>query len=231
MYPPSELLEQVEKQVLSEFKEQITYFEWWNEDEYTTIMVEIREIALEIPVSDRIREIVNTIIGHPDTSEYIVAISVSPIYRVGASDGLFNLIYDGGISVFFIDYYAPELPRTNPFVLSFFYTRMFKAIGFIQVDSPAQFWERFLRPDDEVDAKKEGVLSFRKDLLALPLRDFLLKHLDLIKHIAQATRNPLQILEPTPTPSQMSHSPNGTQASARTKKAHQMALALAVAAD
>jgi hypothetical protein len=193
LYPPSDLLDQVKKIALREFKEKITYFEWWNEDEYTTIMVEIREIALEIPVEDRIDEIVHAIIGHPDTSEYIVATSVSPIYRVGATDGLFNLIYDGGISVFFIDYYAPERARTNPFVLSFFYPRMFKGIRTIQLDSPAQLWERLIRPDDHTDAKQEGVLSFRKDVLAEALRDFLLKHLDFIKHISEATRNPLPI--------------------------------------
>lgn len=224
MYAPSELLEQAKKQVLSEFKDQITYFEWWNEDEYTTIMVEIREITLQILVGDRIREIVYAIIGHPDTSEYIVAISVSPIYRVGVNDGLFKLIYDGGISVFFIDYYAPELSHTNPFTLSFFYTRMFKAIRSILVDSPAQFWERLIRPDEQVDPKKAGVISFKKELLALPLQDFLLKHLDLIKHIAEATKNPLQIEQPA---SLIEHLANGTTASHRQRKVPQMALAAA----
>ena len=226
MYAPSEQLEQVKKQVLSEFKDEITYFEWWNEDEYTTIMVEIREITLDILIGDRIREIVHAIIGHPDTSEYIVATCVSPIYRVGANDGLFKLIYDGGISVFFIDYYAPELSHTNPFGLSFFYTRMFKAIRTILVDSPAQFWERLIHPDEQVDPKKAGVLSFKKELLALPLRDFLLEHLDLIKHIAEATKNPLQIEQPA---SLIEHSANGTAAAAshRQRKAPQMALAAA----
>ena len=101
---------------------------------------------------------------------------------------------------------------------------MFKAIRTILVDSPAQFWERLIHPDEQVDPKKAGVLSFKKELLALPLRDFLLKHLDLIKHIADATKNPLQIEQPA---SLIEHSANGTIASVRQRKAPQMALAAA----
>ncbi|MGB0388954.1 MAG: hypothetical protein ACPGWR_29380, partial [Ardenticatenaceae bacterium] len=108
MYAPDELLEQVKKQVLTEFKHQIQSFQWFHEEEYTFILVEIGEIALQIPAIDRIHEIVYTIIGHPDSCEYIVSISVRAMESVEATDGLFNLTYHGaGSNSFFVHYYAP----------------------------------------------------------------------------------------------------------------------------
>lgn len=206
MYPSAELLNQVEKQVLAEFSHQITYFEWFYEQEFTAIMVDIRSIGMDILVADRIREIVNAIVG----DQYIVSICVSPIESVEATNGLFNLTYDGGICVFFIDYYAPERPRTNPFQLTAFYSKLFEALRTIHFDSACDFWERFIRPVDYKLAKKEGITSFRKDLLAEPLRDFLIEHIDFIKHIAEAVREPFHIFEPVPEPSQALSS-NGMQ--------------------
>jgi hypothetical protein len=209
LYAPSELLQQVEQQVRSEFKDKIVSFEWWNEEEYTTIIIEIREVAWQIPVDLRCGEIVYDIIGHPESSEYIVPILVRAIESVDATDGLFNLTYHGGgINSFFMDYYAPERSGSNPFILSFFYTRMFKALRTIHLDSASEFWERLIRPIDETYAKQEEVLSFRKNILAEEWRDFLLKHLDFIKHIAEVTREPLQILEAVPIRRQSS---NGTE--------------------
>ncbi|MGB0388313.1 MAG: hypothetical protein ACPGWR_26135 [Ardenticatenaceae bacterium] len=196
MYPSAELLNQVQQQVLAEFSDQITYFEWFYEQEFTAIMVEIRSIGMDIPVADRIRQIVNAIVG----DQYIVSICVSPIESVGCTDGLFNLTYNGGINVFFIEYYAPERPRTNPFKLSAFYTKMFEAVRTIHFDSAEQLWRRLVNFARQAYAKEQGVTSFREDVLAEPLRDFLIEHLDFIKHIAEAVREPLHIFEPAPPP-------------------------------
>ncbi len=189
MYAPSELLNQVEKQTLAEFGDQITHFEWSHEDEFTAIMVVIRSIVKQIPVGERIREIVNSLIGE----EYIVAIGVSPIESVNATNGLFNLTFYGGTS-FGIDYYPPERP--NRFMIPVHYTKMFKAIRTIHFDSAFELWEGLVHPALPKIAKQEGVESFSKQLLADKLRDFLLKHLDFIKHIAEATKKPLHIFEP-----------------------------------
>lgn len=201
MYAPSELLNQVEKQTLAEFGDQITYFEWWHEDEFTTIMVEIRSIPLEIPVGERIREISDSLIG----DEYIVAICVSPIESVNATNGVFNLTFDGGVNSFGIDYYPPERP--NRFMIPVHYLKMFKAIRTIHFDSAFELWEGLVHPALPKIAKEEQVESFSKQLLADKLRDFLLKHLDFIKHIAKARKKPLHIFEPTP---QLQQS-NGTE--------------------
>ncbi len=206
MYASAELLNQVEKKVKVEFGDQVTNFEWFHEEEYTTIMVEIRETVMQIPVIDRTRQIINCVIGEP----YIVALLVTPIESVGCTDGLFNLTYEGGGSIFFIDYYAPERSRSRPFQLTAFYTKMFEMVRTIHFDSASDFWERFIRPFDYKLAKKEGIASFKKDLLAEPLRDFLIEHLDFIKHIAEAVREPLHIFDPAPQPSQALSS-NGTQ--------------------
>jgi hypothetical protein len=238
LYAPSELLEQVEQQVRSEFKEQITYFEWWNEEEYTTILVSIRSVALQITVKDRIRQIVNTIIGHPDACEYIVPISVSAIESVDATDGLFNLTYHGaGSNSFFVHYYAPERSGSNPFKVSIYYRKMFDAVRTIQLDSPAQLWERLVRPIREVYAKQEGISSFSKDLLASDLRDFLLEHLDFIQHIAEAisfpvgAKKPLQILEPAAVKSPLPQPTNLPRRRASyLHKAREVALPVAAAA-
>jgi len=206
LYPSAELLNQVQKQALAEFNDQITYFEWFYEEEFTAIMVDVRSIGMDIPVADRIRQIVNATVG----DQYIVSICVSPIESVEATNGLFNLTYDGGICVFFIDYYASERPRAKPFQLTAFYSKMFEALRTIHFDSACDFWERFIRPVDYRLAKKEGITSFRQNLLAEPLRDFLIEHLDFIKHIAEAVREPLHIFEPAPQPMQALSS-NGTQ--------------------
>jgi hypothetical protein len=192
LYAPCELLNQVEKQALAEFGDQITYFEWWHEDEFTTIMVEIRSMAFDMLVDDRISQIIDSLIG----DQYIVALSVSPIESVDASDGLFNLIFYGGDNTFFLHYYAPERPRSNPFSAVIHYTNMFKAVRTIHFDSACELWEGLLHPAREVYAKQEGIHSFSKKLLAEKLRDFLLQHLDFIKHIAQATKKPLHVFEP-----------------------------------
>ncbi len=192
MYAPSELLNQVEKQVFAEFGDQITYFEWWHEDEFTTIMAHVCSMALDIPVGDRIRQIVNSLIG----DEYIVAIAVSPIESVNATDGLFNLTFDGGIDCFFVDYYLSEHPEQTRFQIPVHYLKMFKAIRTIHFDSPEELWEGLVHPSLPKLAKQEGIHSFSKVLLAGKLRDFLLQHLDFIKYIAKATKKPLHIFEP-----------------------------------
>jgi hypothetical protein len=201
LYAPSELLAQVKQQAKAEFGDQITNFEWFYEEEYTTIMVEIRETVMHIPVGDRIREIVNEIVG----DGYIVVISPTSIERVGCTDGLFDLRFNGGIDVFFIEYYAPERPRERPFHLTAFYSKMFEAVRTIHFDSPDQLWRRLVSRSREVLAEQKGVTSFRRDVLAADLRDFLIEHLDFIKHIAEATREPLHIFEPTPQPASTIH--------------------------
>ncbi|MGB0385821.1 MAG: hypothetical protein ACPGWR_13455 [Ardenticatenaceae bacterium] len=230
MYVPYELLEQVKKQVLTEFKGKIISFEWFHEEEYTSILVQIGEIALQIPLDNRIHEIAYTIIGHPDSSEYIVPISVSATESVEATDGLFNLAYHGaGSNSFFVHYYAPERDPLRPFKVSVHYKKMFEAMRTIHLDSPAQLWKRLVRPIDETYAKHYKIHSFSKELLAEELRDFLLKHLDFIKHIAQVTNKPLQIIEPVPI---LAESNGQSGQRVRTKKAHQareMALAIAAA--
>jgi hypothetical protein len=231
LYAPSELLEQVEQQVRSEFKEQITNFEWWNEDEYTTIIAESRLVAWQTPMGLSIREIVNTIIGHPDSSEYIVAILVRATESVDATDGLFNLTYSGAVNSFFVHYYAPERSGSNPFKVSIPLRKMFDAVRTIQLDSPAQLWERLVRPIREVYAKQEGISSFSKALLASDLRDFLLEHLDFIKHIAVATKKPLQIIEPAAVKSPLPQPSNLPRRRASyLHKAREVALPVAAAA-
>lgn len=207
MYAPSELLAQVKEQVKAEFGDQITGFEWFYEEEYTTIMVEIRETVMHIPVGDRIGEIVNEVVG----DGYIVVISLTSIETVGCTDGLFNLKFNGGIDVFFIEYYAPERPTDAPFRLTAFYSKMFEAVRTIHFDSPTQLWRRLVSRSREVYAEQQGVTSFRRDVLAADLRDFLIEHLDFIKHIAEATREPLHIFEPAPKPAAAIQSSNGTE--------------------
>jgi len=192
LYAPCELLNQVEKQAKAEFGDEITYFEWWHEDEFTTIMVEIRSMALQIPVSNRIYEMVDSLIG----DSYIVAIGVAPIESVDATEGLFNLIFYGGDNTFFLHYYAPERPRSNPFSVGVHYTNMFKAVRTIHFDSDQELWKELFHPAMPKRAKQEGVKSFSKALLAKELRDFLLQHLDFIKYIAEATKKPLHVFEP-----------------------------------
>lgn len=193
MYAPCELLNQVEKQTKAEFEDEITYFEWWHEDEFTTIMVQIRSMALDIPVADRIREIVNSLIG----DKYIVAISVSPVESIDATDGLFNLTFDGGVRSFFVDYYLPEHPEKTRFQIPIHHLKMFKAIRTIHFDSAYELWEGLIHPALPELAKQEGVNSFSKALLAEELRDFLLQHLDFIKRIAEiTTKKPLHVFEP-----------------------------------
>lgn len=227
MYAPSELLEQVERQVRAEFNDQITSFEWWNEDEYTTIMVDIRELAWQIPMSIRCSDIVHDIIGDPDTSEYIVATCVSAIESVNATDGLFNLTFHGaGINSFFLHYYAPEREGTTPLKVSIHYTKMFDAVRTIKRDSPARFWQRLFAAR-EAYAKRQGVPSFSGDVLAKELQDFLLKHLDFIKHVAAATKKSLQILEPVPIPRQPTR--EIAQKPPYAPKVRQMALPVGVA--
>jgi len=195
LYAPSKLLEQVEKQAKAEFNGELTHFEWWNEEEYTTIMVEISSTTWRIEVGDRIRQLVNSIVG----DQYIVAITVSPIESVSATDGLFNLTYNGGLNTFFVDYYAPERPRlsytegANPLRVSIFYTRMIKALRRVHLDSPSELWAQLFRPIQEVLAQRRGVHSFCKDL-APDLRDFLLDHLDFIERMMQASGETLQVL-------------------------------------
>jgi hypothetical protein len=213
LYAPSELLKQVEKQARAEFGNQITYFESWHEEEYTTIIVEIRETALQIPVGDSIRQLINSIIG----DEYIVALLVRPVESVGTTDGLFNFTYDGGLERFFINYYAPERPRSNPFVLSIYYYKMIEVIPMINLDAAEDFWRGLIRPVDETYATQQGVNSFCKEL-APKLRDFLLNHLDFITHIAEAKGKQLQILAPQSIPL---HQPsNGTEPNRTPRQKH-----------
>ncbi len=197
MYAPDELLEQLKKQVLSEYPDQIISFQWVHEQECSFVYVKIGEIALQIPMIDRIHEIAYSIVGHPDDSPYIVPISVSASESVEATDGLFNLSYYGaGRNSFCVHYYAPERDRLRPYKVSVHYEEMFDAMRTIYFDSPAQVWKRLVRPIDETYAKYEEVHSFCKELLAEKLRDFLLKHLDFIKHIAKVINKPFEIFEP-----------------------------------
>ena len=206
LYPPSELLDQVEQQMMDEFADQIISFEWLYEVEFTSIYVQIRSTAstaLQIPIGDRLYEIIHDYFG----DEYIVAGSVTPVESVNATDGLFNLTCTGGTN-FFVDYYPPERARDKPYLTPIHYLRMFDAVRTIHLDSAEQLWERLIRPLDEKYAKHEGVDSFTKEQLAEELRDFLLQHLDFIKHIAQAVNKPRHIIEPVPQDSLFSS--NGT---------------------
>jgi hypothetical protein len=199
LYAPSEQLDQVEKQVKSEFQDIITYFEWFYEDEFTTIIIEIGDTALQIPVMLRARQIINSICS----DKYIVDLLVRPVESIDASDGLFNLTYEGGVPYFIIDYYPPERARSNPFVASVDYDTMIEAVPTIYLDSPSELWGRLFRPIQETFAQQQGVHSFCKKILAPDLRDFLLKHLGFIEHIAKAKGHSLQILPPaliTPLP-------------------------------
>lgn len=212
MYAPSNLLNQIEQQVRREFGDQITGFEWFHEEEYTTIMVEIRSTAMHIPVGHRVRQIVDTIVG----DQYIVAITVSPIESVDCTDGLFNLTYHGGLEMFALDYYAPERPRSNPFRVSIYYYFMVDAAPTIYLDSPLQLWERLFRPIQIKLAKHQGIERFCKHHLASDLRDFLLEHLDFIIHIAAAKGKSLQIIEPVvKAKASSAESSNGHQLEAR----------------
>jgi hypothetical protein len=220
LYAPSELLEQVEKQVKAQFNGEITGFEWWHEEEYTTIAVTIQQIALQIPVIRSTRQIIDSICS----DQYIVALLVRPIESISESKGLFNLIYDGAGNVFSLDYYAPErsglsCPEgTNPFTAPIYYTPKFSAISTIHLDSPVEFWKRLFDPINEVLAKKAGVHSFSKETLAEELQYFLLKHLDFITHIAEAKGKQLQILAPQSIPL---HQPsNGTEPNRTPRQKH-----------
>ena len=212
MYAPSELLEQIKRQVTSEFKDIITSFEWFHEEEYTGIYIEIRQIAWDERVDDYTHQLINSILG----DQYIVSVLVRPIESVGTTDGLFNLIYSGAGNTFFIDYYAPERPRANPLKASIFYTRMIKGMRRIYLDSPSELWAQLFRPIQEVLAKRQGVNSFCKDL-APDLRDFLLEHLDFIERMIQASGKTLQILPAPVTP--LLQSENGQKPSPARKHA------------
>ena len=237
MYAQSEQLDQIEKQAASEFHKVITHFEWVHEDNFTTIIVEIRDTALQIPIMDRIREIIDSIIG----DQSVVDLLVRPVESVNAFDGLFNLTYEGGIPYFIIDYYAPECEssssehRSSSFMASIDYYTMIEAIHTIHLDSAEQVWDRLFRPIHSQLAKKAGIKSFSKSL-APDVRDFLLSHLDFIKHIADAKGDVLQILEPAPQVVSLPSSPlaNGHQQPAARKRAvasqQELALPTAVAA-
>ena len=212
MYVPYELLEQVEKQVKAEFNGLITRFEWWHEEEYTTIVVEIDDITWDLRVEDRGRQLINSIIG----DGYIVSLHVTPIESVGSCDDLFHLTYYGSGNTFFLDYYAPERPRANPLKASIFYTRMIKGMRRIYLDSPSELWAQLFRPIQEAFAKRQGVNSFCKDL-APDLRDFLLEHLDFIERMIQASGETLQILPAPVTP--LPQSENGQKPSPARKHA------------
>ena len=203
MYAPSEQVEQVKKQMMKEFGDQIISFEWDYEVEFTGIYVHIRSTALQIPIGDRLYDIINTIID----DKYIVSAGVIPVESVNATDGLFNLTCTGGTN-FFADYYPAGRARDKPYITPIHYLRMFKAVRTIHLDSAEQFWDRLIRPLDEKYAKHEGFNSFTKELLAEALRNFLLEHLDFIQHIAEAVRRPLQILDPQSQPAPLSS--NGT---------------------
>ena len=197
MYAPDDLLEQLKMQVLSEFPDQIISFQWVHEQECSFVYVQIGEIALQIPMIDRIHEMAYTIVGHPDDSPYIVPISVSAMESIEATDGLFNLTYHGaGSNSFFVYYYVPGRDRLRPYQFSVHYQEMFDAMRTIHFDSPEQVWKRLVRPIDEKYAKYGEVHSFSKEVLAEELRDFLLKHLDFIKHIAKVINKPFEIFEP-----------------------------------
>ena len=197
MYAPDELLEQAKKQALSEFPDQIISFDWSHEQECSFVYVEVGKIALQIPLDNRISEIVYRIVGHPDSSQYIVPIHVWAVESVDSTDDLFNLTYHGaGSHSFFVYYYVPGRDRLTPYQFSVDYKKMFDAMRTIHFDSPEQVWKRVVRPIDEKYAKYEEVHSFSKELLAEKLRDFLLKHLDFIKHIAKVINKPFEIFEP-----------------------------------
>jgi hypothetical protein len=202
LYAPSELLKQVERQIKAEFKDIITSFESFYEDEFTSIIVEIREMACHIYVDERCFQIINSIIG----DEYIVDLLVRPIESIDQPDGLFNLTYEGAGNTFFVDYYAPERPRSNPFKTSIYYTTMIEAMGRVYLDSPSELWGRLFRPIKEVLAKRQGVNSFCKEL-APDLRCFLLENLNFIERMHQSSDELLEVpqLAPLPQPS------NGTE--------------------
>ena len=158
---------------------------------------------MQILVEDRIYDFLKSLISE----QYIIVVLVTAAESVGATDGLFNLRFIGG-TTFYVDYYAPRRPREKPYSTLIYYVKMFDAARTIHLDSAEQLWERLIRPLDEKYAKHEGVDSFSKELLAEELRDFLLKHLSFIKHIAQAVNKRLQILAPVAQPSLLSS--NGT---------------------
>ncbi|MGB0383709.1 MAG: hypothetical protein ACPGWR_02710 [Ardenticatenaceae bacterium] len=213
MYVPYELLEQVEKQVKAEFNGLITRYQWWHEDEYTTIVVEIDDITWDLRVEHRGVELINEIIG----DGYIVSLHVTPIESIGEPDDLFHLTYYGSGNTFFLDYYAPERPRSSPFKTSIFYLTMIEGMRTIHLDSPPELWRRLFRPIKEVLAKRQGVHSFCKDL-APDLRDFLLEHMDFIERMIQASGKTLQIL-PAPVTPLPRNDHNGQKPSAAPKPA------------
>ena len=139
---------------------------------------------------------------------------VRSIERVGEADDLFNLVYDGGGHVFFVKYYAPERPRSTPFSVSIYYTRLIKGVRMIHLNSAFELWQQLFPPVVSRLARREEVHSFCAKNLAEEWRDFLLKHLDFIESIAEATGRPLEILHPLPQfAASVSHSTNGAQAS------------------
>ena len=195
MYAPSEQLQQVEKQIRAEFKQLITSFEWFNEDEFTSIIVELGKMAGHIQVEQRCIQIINSIIGNG----YIVSPLIRPIESIDQPDGLFNLTYSGASNNFLIDYYAPEYARLscpsgkNRFRTTIYYIKMIKALRTVHFDSPTEFWAQLFHPLEETFAKRQGVHSFCKEL-APDLRDFLLEHLDFIERMIEASGETLEVL-------------------------------------
>jgi len=233
LYVPSELLQQVEKQIRAEFKQVITSFESFYEDEFTSIIVELGKMAGHIQVEQRCIQIVNSIIG----DGYIVSLLIRPIESIDQPDGLFNLTYSGASNNFLIDYYAPEYARLscpsgkNRLRVSIYYTRMIKGMRTVHLDSPSKLWAQLFRPIQETFAKQKGVHSFCQNL-APDLRNFLVEHLDFIERMIQASGETLQVL-PAPV-SPLPQSENGRQQKKARKRAatsqQELALPIAVAA-
>ena len=235
MYAPSELLEQIKRDVTSEFKHIITSFEWFHEEEYTGIYIEIRQIAWYERVDDYTDQLVNSILG----DQYIVSVLVRAIESIDQPDGLFNLTYSGASNTFFVDYYAPEYARLscpsgkNRLRASIYYTRMIKGMRRIYLDSPSELWAQLFRPIQETFAKQKGVHSFCKEL-APDLRDFLLEHLDFIERMIEASGETLEVLPAPVTLLSPSSLANGRKPSLARKDARaaqqELALPTAVAA-
>lgn len=215
MYAPSKLLEQIKRQVMDEFKEIITSFQWVHEEEYTGIYIEIEQMTWNQCVDDYTHQLIDSILG----DQYMVSVLVRPIESVGVTDGLFNLTYYGASHIFFVDYYAPERARSNPFKTSIYYTKMIKAMRRIYLDSPREFWAQLFRPIKETLATSQGVHSFSKEL-APDLRDFFLEHLDFIQRMVQASGEQLEILLPPPQSIPLQQPSNGTEPKRMPRQKH-----------
>lgn len=202
---------------MDEFKEIVTSFEWVHEEEYTGIYIEIQPITWAQSVDDYTHQLIDSILG----DRYIVSVLVRPIESVGVTDGLFNLTYYGASNIFFVDYYAPERPRSNPFKTSIYYTKMIKAMRRIYLDSPREFWAQLFRPVKETLAASQGVHSFSKEL-APDLRDFFLEHLGFIQRMIQASGEQLELLLPSPQSIPLHHhqSSNGTELNKTPRQKH-----------